>query len=121
MSKAGLSVFVFGLYLVFLVGLGFMIMPHFILSIFGLSAGDDIWIRMVGMLASIIGAYYIIAVRKKIEGFIKWTVPLRYYAACFMLLMFVLGKVGSAILLFAAIDAVAATWTFVSLRSTKST
>ena len=53
MSKAGLSVFVFGFYLI-IVGLGFMIAPHWNLRLFGLSAGDDVWIRMVGMLASII-------------------------------------------------------------------
>jgi hypothetical protein len=121
MSKAGLSLFVFGLYMVFIVGLGFMIAPHLILSMFGLSAGDDVWIRMVGMLASIIGAYYLLVVRARLEVFFKWTVPGRYYAAFFMVLMFALGKVGPAILLFAAIDAVAATWTLIALRSDTST
>ena len=48
MSKAGLSVFVFGFYLV-IVGFGFMIAPHWNLRLFGLSAGDDVWIRMVGI------------------------------------------------------------------------
>jgi hypothetical protein len=116
MSKAGLSVFVFGFYLV-IVGLGFMIAPHWNLRLFGLSAGDDIWIRMMGMLASIIGAYYLLAVRAHLEVFFKWTVPGRYYAAGFMALMFVLGKVGPAIVLFAAIEAAAATWTWMALRS----
>ena len=121
MSKAGLSLFVFGLYMVLIVGLGFMIAPHLVLSMFGLSAGDDVWIRMVGMLASIIGAYYILVVRAGLEVFFKWTVPGRYYAACFMALMFALGKVGPAILLFAAVDAAAATWTLIALRSETST
>jgi hypothetical protein len=121
MSKAGLSLFVFGLYMVLVVGLGFMIAPHFVLSMFGLSAGDDVWIRMVGMLASIIGVYYLLVVRARLEAFFKWTVPGRYYAACFMVLMFALGKVGPAILLFAAADAVAATWTLIALRSDTNT
>jgi hypothetical protein len=121
MSKAGLSVFVFGLYMVFIVGLGFMIAPHLVLSILGLSAGDDIWIRMVGLLASIIGAYYISVVRARMEEFLKFTVPGRYFAAGFMVLMFVLGKVGFAILPLAAIDAAAATWTLIALRSDSST
>ena len=107
-KRAALSLFVFGLYMVLIVGLGFMLAPHLILSIFGLSAGDDVWIRMVGMLASIIGAYYLLVVRARLEVFFKWTVPGRYYAACFMVLIFALGKVGPAILLFAAVDAVAA-------------
>ncbi len=121
MSKAGLSLFVFGLYMVLIVGLSSMLVPHLILNIFGLCAGDDIWIRMVGMLASIIGAYYLLAVRARMEGFFKWTVWGRYYASGFMVLMFVLGKVGPGILLYAAIDAAGATWTLVSLRSNAST
>ena len=95
MSKAGLSVFVFGFYLV-IVGFGFMIAPHWNLRLFGLSAGDDVWIRMVGMLASIIGAYYLLAGRARLEVFFKWTVPGRYYAA-------------------------AATWTWMALRSNTRT
>jgi hypothetical protein len=116
MSKAGLSVFVFGFYRV-IVGFGFMIAPHWNLRLFGLSAGDDVWIRRVGMLASIIGAYYLLAVRARLEVFFQWTVPGRYYAAGFMALMFVLGKVGPAIMLFAALEAAAATWTWMALRS----
>ena len=73
MSKAGLSVFVFGFYLV-IVGLGFMIAPHWNLRLFGLSAGDDVWIRRVGMLASMIGAYDLLAVRARLEVFFQWTV-----------------------------------------------
>ena len=116
MSKAGLSLFVFGFYLI-IVGFGFMIAPHWNLRLFGLSAGDDVWIRLVGMLASMIGAYYLLAVRARLEVFFQWTVPGRYYAAGFMALMFVLSKVGPAIVLFAAIDAAAATWTWMALRS----
>jgi hypothetical protein len=116
MSKAGLSVFVFGFYRV-IVGFGFMIAPHWSLRLFGLSAGDDVWIRRVGMLASMIGAYDLLAVRARLEVFFQWTMPGRYYAAGFMALMFVLGKVGPAIVLFAALEAAAATWTWIALRS----
>jgi hypothetical protein len=119
MSKAKLSVFVFGLYLTFFVGLGFMLAPHVLLNLVGLSAGDDFWIRFAGMLASIIGAYYLLAARAGIERFYLWTVPARYYAAAFMLLMVVLGKIGSVLLLFAAIDAASATWTWIALRSSR--
>lgn len=119
MNRAQISLFVFGMYMVFVVGLGFMLIPMFILNIFGLSAGDDVWIRFVGMLASIIGGYYILAVRAEMDRFIPWTVAMRYYAAAFMVLIVVLGKLGPALLLFAAIDASAATWTWFALRSAK--
>jgi hypothetical protein len=52
-----------------------------ILHLFGLSAGDEVWVRVVGMLASIIGFYYLLAVRAGLDQFIPWTVPGRYCAA----------------------------------------
>lgn len=119
MNKAQLSLFVFGLYMVCAVGLGFILTPIFILNFFGLSAGDDVWIRVGGMLASIIGCYYILAARARLDRFIPWTVAMRYYAAAFMVLLVLLGKVGQALLLFAAIDAGAATWTWFAVRSVK--
>lgn len=117
MKRARLSIWVFGLYMVFVVGLGFMFIPMVILDFFGLSAGDDIWIRFVGMLASILGIYYTLVARTQLDRFIPWTVPTRYYAAGFMVMMVVLGKLESSLLLFAAIDALAATWTWLALRA----
>jgi len=117
MNKAQVSLFVFGLYMIFVVGLGFMLVPMFVLGLFDLSAGDDVWIRFVGMLASIVGAYYVLASRAGLDRFYAWTVPGRYYAGAFMIAMFLFGKIGPAILLFAAIDIIAATWTWLALRS----
>lgn len=117
MKNARLSMWVFGFYMVFVVGLGFMFIPMVILDFFQLPAGDDIWIRFVGMLASILGIYYILVARSQLDRFIPWTVPTRYYAASFMVLMVVLGKLGPSLLLFAAIDAIAATWTWLALRT----
>jgi hypothetical protein len=119
MNKAQFSLLIFGLYMVLVVGFGFMLVPMMILNLFGLSAADDVWIRVVGMLASIIGGYYILVVRAGLDQFIPWTIAMRYYAAAFMALFVVLGKVGPALLLFAAIDASAATWTWFALRSAK--
>ena len=67
--------------MIFVVGAGFLLIPHFVLNLFNLSAGDDIWIRFVGMLASIIGFYYVQVARVGLDRFIPWTVIGRYYAA----------------------------------------
>ena len=116
MTKSETSLFVFGLYLIVIVGLGFIFMPTTVLDMFGLKYGDDTWPRFVGMLASIIGAYYIIAVRTKLQPMFIWTVWMRYYAATFMVAMLLFGKIGTAVLLFAAIDAAGATWTLMMLK-----
>jgi len=116
MGKAERSLFVFGLYMIFIVGLGFIFIPTFILDLFSLHYGDDTWIRFVGLLASIIGVYYLVAVRAKLNQMFIWTVWMRYYAVAFMIALLILAKVGLPILIFATIDAVAATWTLLSLK-----
>jgi hypothetical protein len=116
MNNAEKSLFVFGLYLICAVGLGFMLMPTTVLDMFGLTYGDDTWIRFVGMLGSVVGVYYVAAAKLKLHQLFIWTVWLRYYAAAFMALMFLMGKTGLPILLFAGIDVVAATWTFTALK-----
>jgi hypothetical protein len=116
MNKSEISLFVFGLYLIVVVGLGFIFVPTMVLDMFGLKYGDDTWPRFVGMLASIIGVYYIVAVRAKLSPMFIWTVWMRYYAATFMVALLLIGKIGVPILLFAAIDAAGATWTLMTLK-----
>ncbi len=117
MKSARLSVLVFGLYMILAVGLGFMLVPMPILDAFGLKVGDDVVIRFVGMLASVIGFYYVQVARTGMDRFLPWTVIGRFYAAAFMALLVVLGMVGPALLLFAAVDVIAATWTWIAIRS----
>ena len=112
-----LSMRAFGLYLILVAGFGLMIVPHFVLGMFGLSAGDNAWIRMVGMLASIIGAYYLVAATSGAQEIIRWSIPLRVYAACFMVFLFISGTLPFGILLFAAIDLAGALWTWAALKS----
>jgi len=119
MNKAQLSLYVFGVYMIVAVGIGFMFTPMLILKIFNLTAGDDIWIRFVGMLGSIIGGYYLVAAKNGIYQMMKWSVPMRYYAAAFMVIIFLSGKLGASVLLFAFIDAAAATWTWSVLKSAR--
>jgi hypothetical protein len=87
------------------------------LGLFGLSAGDDAWVRMVGMLASIIGAYYLVAATTGAQEIIRWSIPLRVYAASFMVFLFISGTLPVGILLFAATDLAGAMWTWAALKS----
>lgn len=117
MLNSRLNLLVFGLYMVLVVGLGFMLMPMPVLRFFALEAGDDVWIRFVGMLASIIGFYYIQTARAGLKRFFPWTVVGRLYAAGFMVLLVLSKLVGTSLLLFAAIDLAGALWTWLGLRS----
>lgn len=117
MTRAALSVYMYGLYLISGVGLPFLLIPHFTLGLFAMSAGDDLWIRFVGVLAGIIGAFYVAAVLTRTGAMLSWTVPSRYFSAVFMCVMVALGKAGLALLVFAALDALSASITWVAIRA----
>lgn len=50
MNRVGQSLFVFGLYMIFIGGIGFIFMLTFILDMLSLKYGDDTWTRFVGQI-----------------------------------------------------------------------
>jgi hypothetical protein len=116
MTRAALSVYMYGLYLISS-GLPFLLIPHFTLGMFGLSAGDDLWIRLVGVLLAVIGSFYVAAVLTRSDRMLIWSVPTRYATATLMAVMVALGEAGLALLVFAALDALTASLTWVAIRA----
>jgi len=117
MKSVKTSLQVFGLYLMIVPGLGLMIAPGMILGLFGIGYGDEFWMaRMIGMLAFIIGVFEYFTGTYEFDKFYKWTVILRYFAAAFMFGLWVIGEVEVSIILFAAIDALGATWTWLTMK-----
>ena len=105
MTKTELSIFFYGLYYIFSIGLPFLFFPHYALGLFGLEAGDDAWVRVLGLEVLIIGTFYIQAVRVGLTAFYPWSVPPRFATAALQALLVALGLVGPALLMFAAFDA----------------
>lgn len=117
MTRAALSVYLYGLYLVSGVALPFLIVPHFTLAIFGLSAGDELWVRFAGLLAGVIGGFYVAAVLTRNHPVLGWSVPARYVSATFMAAVAALGMAGLGLLIFAVFDALTASITWVAIRA----
>ncbi len=117
MTKTELSIFMFGLYYIFSIGVPFLFFPHFALGLFGLEAGADGWIRVLGLIIAIMGAYYVAAVRGGVSAFYPWTVPSRYATAALQALLVALGMIGPSLLMFAAFDASTATLTWLARRA----
>ncbi len=117
MTRAQLSVYMYGLYLISGVCLPLLLIPHFALGLFGLSAGDDMWVRFVGVLAGVIGAFYVAAVLTRTDIMLGWTVPSRYVTAAFLCTMVAMGNAGVALLIFAAMDALAASITWIAIKA----
>jgi hypothetical protein len=116
MSAAGLSVLVFGIYVV-LNGAGFTLIPNTLLGLLGVPTTNEPWIRILGWVMVALGYYYIQTGRHDIRPFFMWTV----YARVSVLIMFVifclLGWAPTTILIFGAVDLLGAVWTFLALRA----
>ncbi|RLD20666.1 MAG: hypothetical protein DRI69_05835 [Bacteroidetes bacterium] len=111
------SIYVFGIYMILIPGLGLIFIPELMLDLFKLSHGDVLWLpRMVGYLALAIGVYYYFIAKYKLSKLYILTVVLRYVAAAFMTVLWAMGEVGVMIFVFAVVDASGATWTILTMR-----
>jgi len=118
MSKSALSLFVFSIYL-FVLGIILIVIPNVLLKLFALPETNEVWIRVVGMLVFILGFYYFLASKSEIKKFFQWTVYGRTAVLVFFVVFVLLDFAPPILILFGFIDAVAALWTQLSLRSEK--
>lgn len=119
MSRATVSIIVFGVYDM-IAGLGFILIPNVMLSLFGLSETNEVWIRVVGLLAFFVGGYYLVAARNNLIPFYRATALFRppFAVGLFLLVLLDFSKPGLAII--GVIDILGAVWTWWALRSESS-
>ena len=115
MSRSGVSIFVFGLYLVSL-GAVLILAPNLIQSLAGISTEADIWIRLAGMLMMIMASYYILAAKNGIKVFYRWTLFTRLGAVLFLIGFVLADLVGPIVFLFWLGDLAGVIWTWRALR-----
>ena len=119
MSKSGVSLFVFGLYLAVL-GIVLLVAPNFLLGMFFMPSTTEVWIRVVGMLVIFLAFYYIQAARKGMTDFFRLTVYTRSSVVVFFAVFVLLGFSNPPLILFGVVDLLGAIWTAVALRSSKT-
>jgi len=76
MSRAAKSMLAFGIYL-FGLGVVLLVDPNALLSLFGLPPTEKVWLRVVGTLVFLLGAYDSLAARHALRPFFRWTVVAR--------------------------------------------
>lgn len=116
MSRAARTVFVFALYL-FVLGAVLLTIPNAFLGLFGIPPTTDVWVRVVGMLAVLLGYYYSSAARSDLTPFLRWTVHARSSVLVFFLVFAALGLAPPILVVFGVVDALAAGWTALALRA----
>jgi hypothetical protein len=110
LSGPAKSVFVFGVYLL-LLGALLVLAPNLVLGWFRIAATAEVWIRIVGMLVLIIGAYYVLASLAEVRAFMRWTVPLRASVPVFFVAFVLTGLAPPVLILFGVVDLAGAAWT----------
>ena len=116
MSTAAKSVFLFAIYL-FVLGVVLLLAPNFLLSAFNIPETGEVWIRVVGMLAILIGYYYQHAARNELTSFFRATSYARCSVPIFFLAFIAFGLAPPILLLFGGIDAAGGVWTALCLRT----
>lgn len=114
MKKASLSLYVFGVYAV-VAGLTFFVYPH-IFQILGFPPVADGWPRLVGLLATVVGCYYLVNAGSGYRPFAVATIFGRFGFALGIVFLFLSNEMPMAVLPFGILDALGALWTFFELR-----
>lgn len=119
MTAPAKTVRIFGWYLLAL-SATLLIVPNVLLGLFSVPTTNEVWIRVAGMLAGIIGYYYLRASATGFSEFIAWTVPARISVLVFFCAFVVLGLAPPILVLFGAVDAAGAGWTWLAIRRQSS-
>ena len=115
MTSAARSIYVFGIYLIVLGGI-LMGSPNTLLAVFGIQPTTEPWIRVVGMLVTVIGMLDVACARREQTAFFQATVYTRTFALIGFAAFALFGIAPRILILFGVIDAVGALWTHLALR-----
>ncbi len=115
MSRSAKTVAFFGVYLIGM-GLGFVLMPNVLFGLLGLPPTDEVWSRVVGMLALLLAYYYLNAARSELRPFFAWTVHTRLAAFVFFAAFVLAGLSGPMLAVLGGLDLVTALWTARTLK-----
>jgi hypothetical protein len=114
MRNAGLSVLLFGAYLIAL-GTILLLIPNVLLAIFGIPDTDEVWIRILGGVLMALGYLYIQGGRAAAAWFMRASVLARTGVAAVLFGLVLVGDAPRVITLFGIVDFAAAVWTAYAL------
>ena len=115
MSAAARSIFIYGVYMG-ASGLWLAVFPSSFLALGGFAPTAEPWIRMYGLLVTVLGAYYGVAARHELRAFFVATVFGRVALLGAIIALAVAGGYGGRLVLFAVPDQLSALWMWLALR-----
>jgi hypothetical protein len=118
MSKAGVSMTVYAIYLGSS-GLGLALIPNVLLHVLGVPPTHEGWIRIFGSLAVVLAAKGYNAARLNLVPSLQFDVYTRTGFGIFLTVIVVLGLVPPIMVIFAIADILASVWTQLALLADK--
>ena len=115
MTYAAKTVYYFGIYLI-LVGIVFTFFPNQVLPLFGFDVTTEVWVHVIGVIAALLGYYYMYAAKAELTPFFRSTTHTRPVVLISFTLFVLLNMAPPALILFGVIDFVGAIWTWSALR-----
>jgi hypothetical protein len=116
MSKSAFSAKVFAVYL-FVAGVLLATVPNLVLSLLFIPPTTEVWIRVIGVIAFMIGIYAWDAAAHEAKSFFVTSV----YTRCTVFVAFVvfvaLGLASPTVMLFGVADLLGGMWTYWALRA----
>ena len=101
----------------FVVGATLLLAPNLLLGILRIPSTDEVWIRVAGVLAFVIGAFFLQSARTGNIHFYRLTVHVRIGAGLLFAALVVAGAGPPVLLLFVVIEWLGAAWTGLALRA----
>jgi len=114
MDPTIISIYVFGIYLVF-VGAGFLFMPNVVLPMFRMPKTDEPWIRVMAVLVMVIAAMYLVAAYYNLPVIFWATIFTRFFVLLSFTALVLAKKAQPMLIMFGVIDALGAVWTLLTL------
>lgn len=111
MTATAKSILYFGIYVIAL-GVVLITIPNVLLGTFGFEATKEPWIRVLGVVVSALGYYYVVAAKSNSMAFFNATVYGRVWVFLAFAGLAAAAIAKPALVLFGAADLVGAIWTF---------
>ncbi len=116
MSKSAFSAKLFAVYL-FIAGVILVIAPNFLLSLLFIPQTSEVWIRMIGVMAFMIGIYAWIAATHEFRPFLVASVYTRCVVFVALVAFAAKGLASPMIILIGVIDLLGGIWTYFALKA----
>ena len=116
MASAAFTVKAFGIYVV-ATGIGLTLAPNLVLGPLGIPESREVWLRLLGVLATVVGYYYIACASSNVRPFFVATVKGRLLFCALGIGLILFANAPWQILLFGLVDVVGAVWTHLALKA----